>query len=300
MHIDMGHPPDENLPEVVPDQPNPFPQVIYDPSPQVVSPYHAANQQYNFTERDKYPAIYDDAPKLPHEGQEWMTGATPVSALSPGGGMMPWERLPAGQEAAVDDPNAGQPTDTKKRILGMTRRTFIIVSIVLIAVIGAAVGGGVGGTINSRNSQASTTTTAAAESSSRSSSTPNPTGSTTSSSTTSTTSTAPAATVTFLNNQTTGYGLAFQGFEEPNYLGGSTPIIREEGFHDFGFNCKSYVWLPNTTDCCVTFCANATAAGAVGWWCNPRYRAGTSTGTGFPRIYIWCGHQHVKDNETCS
>ncbi|KAK0710307.1 hypothetical protein B0T26DRAFT_654182, partial [Lasiosphaeria miniovina] len=102
-------------------------------------------------------------------------------------------------------------------------------------------------------------------------------------------------TATFLNNQTISAGLAFQGFSETDYEGKFTPIIRDEGFHDLGMNCTSYVWLPDSTTCCVTFCANKTTA--VGWWCKPRYRSHASGA--FPRIYIWCGNGDPEANQTC-
>ncbi|KAK0707329.1 hypothetical protein B0H67DRAFT_470030, partial [Lasiosphaeris hirsuta] len=99
----------------------------------------------------------------------------------------------------------------------------------------------------------------------------------------------------FLNNQSSPAGLAFQAFSAPSYQGSYTPIIYEEGFHDFGFGAKSYVWLPNGTDCCITFCADKVTA--VGWWCNPRYR--TNASEPFPRVYVWCGRQDTAANETC-
>lgn len=130
---------------------------------------------------------------------------------------------------------------------------------------------------------------------------PTSTSSPSEASTTSTTSSSlPTPTVEFLNNQTGLMGLAFQGFGEANYLGKPTDIIRTEGFYDFDHDLKSYVWLPNNTDCCVTFCADKETS--VGWRCQMRYRAKTEDGTGFPRINIWCTGRTQTDkySQMCS
>jgi len=79
--------------------------------------------------------------------------------------------------------------------------------------------------------------------------------------------------------------------------GKTTPILWEEGFFDFGFNAVSYIWLPNNTDCCVTFCASKTKS--VGWRCDLRRR--NETTDPFPRLSIWCGRGSNTQAQTkCS
>ncbi|KAK0640630.1 hypothetical protein B0T16DRAFT_379020, partial [Cercophora newfieldiana] len=99
----------------------------------------------------------------------------------------------------------------------------------------------------------------------------------------------------FLNNGTAPPGLAFQAFSQPAYLGTATAVIQEEGFFDIGQR-RSYVWLPDDTGCCVTFCKDKTTA--TGWWCKARYRT-NATGV-FSRVYIWCGGIDGVKNGTCS
>lgn len=99
----------------------------------------------------------------------------------------------------------------------------------------------------------------------------------------SSTSSAPAPTITFLNNQTDHVGQAFQGFSEYKYEGNATEIVREEGFHDLPFKILSYVWEPNGTKYCITYCYNETKS--AGWGCDPRYQPGTDRH--FQRVYIW-------------
>lgn len=125
-----------------------------------------------------------------------------------------------------------------------------------------------------------------------------PTSTTSQATSSSTTSTAPEP--TFLNNQTglATNGFAFQGFSQNDYLGDATTIIRDEGGTNFDFDIHSYVWLPNVTVCCLSFCTNATAAGRTGWWCNKRYQK-SSTDV-FSRIFVWCGGPRDAAHAKCS
>ncbi|KAM7186140.1 hypothetical protein V8F33_011979 [Rhypophila sp. PSN 637] len=283
----MGKPADENLPEVAtnPTWSYPGPQTTtpttFDATPEVVSPYDAATHTH-FTERDKYPVHFDDAPKLTYEPNDHQYNGQAMSG-------MPWETLPPTDEASHGDASTGV-NEQDNRICGLRRRKLIIIAVVLVIIIVAA---SVGGVVATRARSGSDPSTAAVTEGIASSigatiAPPASTASQSRSSPTSTiTSSLPTQTVEFLNNQTGVSGLAFQGFEEQHYLGESTNIIRQEGYHDLPFNCLSYVWLPNGTDCCVTFCANKTTA--VGWRCDPRYREKTESGTGFPRIHVWCG-----------
>ncbi len=100
----------------------------------------------------------------------------------------------------------------------------------------------------------------------------------------------------FLNNQTTpALGHAFQGFSGLNYSGDATGVIRDEGFLDIPFNCTSYVWMPNGTDCCVTFCVNTTTS--EGWWCHEKRQPNASAP--FQRIWTGCGVDAHKQH-SCS
>lgn len=159
-----GMPADENLPEVVV---NPSSEkqktgtaTAFDHSPEVVPPNDAATHTY-YSEHDKYPARFDDAPKLPYDGQPWPT-VEPVSALSPNTvNGTPWETLPPAGDTNPSNIEAGEKGQ-EKRICGIRRRTFIIIVVVLVVVIiAAAVGGGVGAT---RANSGSDTSSAAAES----------------------------------------------------------------------------------------------------------------------------------------
>ena len=90
---------------------------------------------------------------------------------------------------------------------------------------------------------------------------------------------------------------AFQGYSAANFTGNATSILFDEGYYDFGFKVKSYIWLPNATNCCITFCQNKTAT--VGWHCDTRRR--NLTDTPFPRLSVWCGRgTNTKAQTQCS
>lgn len=116
----------------------------------------------------------------------------------------------------------------------------------------------------------------------------------------STTSSAPKTTITNLSNQTdvsVFQRYAFQGYSAANFTGNATSILFDEGYYDFGFKVKSYIWLPNATNCCITFCQNKTAT--VGWLCDTRRR--NLTDTPFPRLSVWCGRgTNTKAQTQCS
>ncbi|GAB1315349.1 Plasma membrane fusion protein prm-1 [Madurella fahalii] len=290
----MGRPADEHLPEVVPNQPPveyPLPEVVADPLPE-------AGQPQYYVQQDKYPAYYDNAPKLPHEqpivgtgmglqahDQQWAPAGYGVSAVSPNSSV-PWQSFPPGDDQQTYV--ASEP-ELERRICGIRRRLFIIIAVVLaIVIIAAAVGGGVGGAMSTRGG--SDSTNAPAESGS---SGPGDGGSTVPTTTpaitsaASSTSSAPSPTITFLNNQTEHVGQAFQAFSEREYEGNFTDIIRAEGFHDLPFKVFSYVWEPNGTQYCITYCYNKTDS--AGYNCQPRYQPGTERH--FQRVYIWTNRE---------
>ncbi|PNP53315.1 hypothetical protein THARTR1_06009 [Trichoderma harzianum] len=86
--------------------------------------------------------------------------------------------------------------------------------------------------------------------------------------------------------------------QQPNNLWQhATTIIDDEGGTDLGFEARSYVWLPSVTDCCITFCTNATSKGMVGWLCSQRKQPKSSDP--FKRVYVWCHQKHEKANAIC-
>lgn len=120
-----------------------------------------------------------------------------------------------------------------------------------------------------------------------------------STSTASTTSSASAepTNIEFLNNQTDPSLLfAFQGFTEPNFEGEATPIIRERDGSNLNLTAVSYVWRPNDSHCCVSFCQSRKDK-RPDWICDERYRKKSSES--FKRIYIWCGLERLTENSRC-
>lgn len=118
-------------------------------------------------------------------------------------------------------------------------------------------------------------------------------------STPSTTSSASAepTNIEFLNNQTDpSLSLAFQGFTEPNFSGEATPIIRERDGSNLNITAVSYVWRPNDSHCCISFCQSKNDK-RPDWICDERYRKKSSAS--FKRIYIWCGLERLTENSRC-
>ena len=300
----MRPPPDDNLPEVV--QPQPFETDGRAP-PQVVS--HSENAQHTLhgSERDKYHVVYDAAPKYVDDVPPKVPPK--IEAYEDASSPQLWapeslhSATPATAAATLSTSEPPQTPKPERTICGLKRRTFFIVAgIISIILLGAIVGGAVGGTVSKKSSEAATaeaqsasrhttTSSAAATATSAATSTSAPTSSTASNS-----QPKPTQLATLNNGTAPHRGLAFQGFSLTSYLGDATPIIQEEGFYDLNITAMSYVWLPDDTNCCLTFCANKTTA--TGWWCNPRYRPEASGG--IPRVYIWCGTNDGVKNATCS
>ncbi|KAK4153809.1 hypothetical protein C8A00DRAFT_14997 [Chaetomidium leptoderma] len=320
----MGRPADEDLPEVVPQQmhqtqqdlpyqmrqPSPLPEVVPDSSPE------AAPQRF-YMETDKYPALYDTAPKLPHDGyvpvqapgqqyqQQWPGSPNPISSVSPNSSL-PWQPFPPG----ADDQQTyvGSEPEQEKRICGIRKRLFfIIAAIVAGLIVAVGVGAGVGGAMAARQPSSdaaaaadASQTTSQSESNSRCVTTEI---TTTSGRSSTTTSTAPKTTITSLEEQTdpdTFKRFALQLWEKHDYKGRATDVLYEEGFYDLKFNATSYIWLPNNTDCCVTFCTSKTDDDPS-WWCDIRKKNATDNDVGFQRISIWCGRwSNTKMQKICS
>ncbi|KAG8417558.1 hypothetical protein J3458_005054 [Metarhizium acridum] len=197
------------------------------------------------------------------------------------------EALPPGGE--------GGGANKDQRILGMSRKAFLILIAVVIIIVAAAVGGGVGGAVASTKKSDATPAT-----SSSSSSTPT-------SSTATTSGAAPSQTVQFLNNQTwpQGYDFAFQGYSRPNFTGAATQILTGDGGantgRDFDFDVHSYIWVPNIGNCCVNFCANSTKQGYIGYKCTPLRKNESSEAVA--RAFVWCDNTHsdaIAESKGCS
>ncbi|SPO04636.1 uncharacterized protein DNG_07321 [Cephalotrichum gorgonifer] len=300
---------DENLPEVVPDS-----------GPEAIPRHAQAQYANQLNDQNpKYPVLYDQSPKVPVDESATLpatkeeailpaklddspTSATPVS---PYAAVTPYaETLAAGgQEPAGSASNLAAPAE--ERICGLKKRMFWIIVVVAVIVIAAALGGGIGGGLAARNSALkdspeSAQAGAGAGDESSSGSATEPTGvtktdeasststesdssstdkTTTESSTT--TSEKPGATETsLLTDEVPTDGFAFQAWSKKNYEGEHSPIYRKEGLVSLGFDAISYIWIPNSKDCCVTFCDDNSVR------CKEWYRAESSGA--FPQVYISC------------
>ncbi|KAJ6783606.1 hypothetical protein PWT90_05282 [Aphanocladium album] len=219
-----------------------------------------------------------------------------------------------GQNHEVDaERNAGAPAapsgeKSQAKIMGLKRRTFFIVLVIVCIIIAVAIGGGVGGALGSKKSQsnsaateptASSTSTSASGSASASSTTApssstSSTSSTTKSSATKTsTSSAPSSTAKFLNQTNTESGHFFQGFSENNMAGDYTDIISEVEGADFKFDVHSYEYIAKNTNCCLSFCKNATEEGWLGYVCESRKQ--NKATDGFSRVFVWCNNKHTNE-----
>ncbi|KAL2264334.1 hypothetical protein VTK26DRAFT_6577 [Humicola hyalothermophila] len=331
----MGRPADENLPEVVQNHPpyhpptamyqqQPYPEVVPDSSPEA----YTGNPPYYAQQQEKYPAYYDNAPKLPHDpyspvskvshpavpGMQQIPGSPyhappsvsgdPVSAFSPNSSV-PWQRLDSSAGADDQRTYVNSEPEQEKRIFGLRRKIFlIIVGVLAVVIIAAAVGGGVGAAMRSRDgdddssSSEPAETAAATSSASETSSTSSPTSTATSTTTSSTPSpTSEILTNDMLENEEFG----FQAFSGENFTGKRSPIYKQEGRYDFGFDAQSYLWYTKNWACCHTYCADEKTA--TGYYCSRRVR--NSTDNTFPRVAIWCGGRETtaKDEswkEKCS
>lgn len=293
----MSRPPvpaDENLPEVVPDS---SPQALTSRDAYLAhghlgekDPKYVAETAPNPEERDlKYAAVEGDAPPgspglVKGEDGVWRPAA-PVSALSPTDtyAVTPdgTQGGPGAAGAAAEEGRAGEGPAKGAKVCGLKRRTFWIVLGVAIVVVLAAIGGGVGGGLSSRNSSSSGADKGKAENEDKDKDEPDDEN--------------------FLNNGTVPErGFAFQAFSHADYGGEAGDILTSEGFHDLGFKLLSYVWEPNDTGCCVSFCRNSSVSD--NFWCQPRMRDRIEAEEGFPRMGIICGNaiDTFADEQRCS
>lgn len=54
------------------------------------------------------------------------------------------------------------------------------------------------------------------------------------------------------------------------------------------------MWIPNDSDCCVTFCQSK--ANTTQWWCRERFQYEASRE--FPRLGVLCGTDFDRDVKT--
>lgn len=128
-----------------------LPEVVDDPSPQALT---SAEEQYQYHQQDKhdkYPVVYDDAPKLPGDvtdGQE-----PPHSVVRSPNGSIPWEPLAAGEGTLSGQENNSEKPESEPRICGLRRKVFFLLLVAALVVVTAAIGGGVGGGIAAARSR---------------------------------------------------------------------------------------------------------------------------------------------------
>ncbi|KAH7020901.1 uncharacterized protein B0I36DRAFT_367377 [Microdochium trichocladiopsis] len=173
----------------------------------------------------------------------------------------------------------GDTTRKPKLICGFPAKMFWLVIVVAVLVVAAAVGGGVGGGIAAGKGKSGDSDTAVGGEMTPTSS-PTTLSSSASSSSPSTSSADPSTTpVTPSPNRY----FAFQAFEQANFTGASTSVIKVEGALGLPFNSSSYIWQRNGTACCTTFCIGKSW---VGWWCQDKTQPEASRK--FDNIEIGC------------
>jgi hypothetical protein len=140
----MGLPPDENLPEVVPDS-----------SPQALTRAEAYRRHAKDEGDAKFAVVYESdaiTPKYyydPNQNQVVAAVATGGTPTSPSPAYVPSPPVGYSDPALLgeEDPESGRE---RQRIWGLRRKVFLIVVVLVVVVLGAAIGGGVGGAAASR------------------------------------------------------------------------------------------------------------------------------------------------------
>lgn len=79
--------------------------------------------------------------------------------------------------------------------------------------------------------------------------------------------------------------------------GNYTDVIVKRGPTNLNFTANSYIWKPNITNCCLSFC-NTPHDVDPDWQCDERYRKKSSSS--FKRIFVWCGLERLNENSKCS
>ncbi|KAG5956104.1 hypothetical protein E4U58_006752 [Claviceps cyperi] len=202
-------------------------------------------------------------------------------------GMPRSENTASGDDTSKDksSPHREQPTNEKRTIMGMRRKIvwmgFTILTLIIVAV---AVATGVGASLASKQKAKVPST----------------------SSTPGIYTPSDPHDIDFLNNETwTRDGLlAFQAFARPNFGGVSSAIYTGDGTRDFvvdvQFDAHSFVWVPNSHQCCLNLCSNGTRAGRMGFVCGQRKQKVTMRAVA--RVFVWCNEVRnglVSDEKGC-
>lgn len=157
-----GLPPDENLPEVVPDS-VPLPQALSGRDAYLAhdrlgekDPKYVADTSPRPDERDlKFPAeagMDGGAPALVKgEDGVWRPATGATDGVSP---ISPDAATPGAVEEGRGGEQAAEAGKGDERVCGMKRKMFWIVLVVAVIIVCAAIGGGVGGGLAARNSGA--------------------------------------------------------------------------------------------------------------------------------------------------
>ncbi|OAA73293.1 hypothetical protein ISF_00194 [Cordyceps fumosorosea ARSEF 2679] len=261
------------------------PEVVVDaattPSTIVASPV-TGNQD----EGAKEVLAYDDAGKIAVPAAYEFQSSPPPQVIGVGGGGG-GGGVPRQEEAerSTGPEDAAAPAPRPFKVLGLKRRTFwILLVVALLVIVAAAVGGGVGGALSSRKPKSTEDTAATSPTTTDSASTPSSTPPSSSSS--SSTTTTPRPTPTFLNQTDTSSGHFFQGFSQPRMSGSHTGIVSAVGGADFSFDVRSYQFVARNTNCCLSFCRNATSEGWLGYLCESRTQS--QAADAFSRVFVWC------------
>jgi hypothetical protein len=155
----MGLPPDENLPEVVPDT-----------SPQVLTRAEAYRQNVRDEADAKFAVAYESdttSPKYYYDPNEKWDGGHAAGA---GAGWSPSVGAYVPPESRAGGGGGGDPRllhegkdvesgRTERRICGLRRKLFLILVVVIVGLV-AAIGGGVGGAMASKGKKGDAASTA--------------------------------------------------------------------------------------------------------------------------------------------
>jgi len=151
----MGLPPDENLPEVVPDT-----------SPQALTRAEAYWRQRKNEGDAKFAVVYESDTTSPKYYFDPTQNQGAVAVGANGTPISPSPIYTPAPPTGYSDPTLLGETDPesghgRQRVCGLRRKTFLILLAVLIVVLVAAIGGGVGGAAASRKKKQDTAAEAA-------------------------------------------------------------------------------------------------------------------------------------------
>ncbi len=70
-----------------------------------------------------------------------------------------------------------------------------------------------------------------------------------------------------------------------------TKVVSEVDGTDFKFDVRSYQFIARNTNCCLSFCTNATKEGWLGYMCESRKQP--SATDAFSRVFVWCSDKRT-------